>query len=81
MNRRDFLKAGLILLGAPAIVKAENIMRIATHKEILAVSDQALTFEEFRHQMLPNIAKSMELPYEMIAGDYRRSNIKWSNMS
>lgn len=31
MNRRNFIKSGLILLGAPAIIKAENAMKIFVH--------------------------------------------------
>lgn len=77
MNRRDFLKSGIILLGAPAIVKAENIMRIATNKEVLAVNNPAMTYEEFRHQCLVAVARSMGLPYSMLDDDYRRSGVMW----
>ena len=30
MKRRDFLKGSVLILGAPAIVKAENLMKIWT---------------------------------------------------
>lgn len=43
MNRRGFLGAMLGAMAAPAVVKAENLMRIVVPKQdILVVSDQRL---------------------------------------
>ncbi len=35
MNRRGFLQGGLIILGAPAIVRAESLMKVVAPKIIL----------------------------------------------
>lgn len=44
MNRRGFLKTAGIILAAPAIVRAENIMKIWTPPQDIVVPSPALTF-------------------------------------
>lgn len=70
MNRRHFLKVILAACAAPAIVKAESIMRIATPKEMRIVGQAELTFDEFQRQLLHTIAENLDVPYSLMAGDY-----------
>jgi hypothetical protein len=70
MNRRNFLKSGLALVAAPAIVKAENIMRIATPREVQVVADQSLSFDEFVKQIMIATSRAMGIPFEELARDY-----------
>ena len=74
MERRDFLKGMIVAAAAPAIVKAENIMRIATPREVRIVAQESISFEEFKRRMVQSIVDQMGLPYESLAVDFARTS-------
>ena len=76
MDRRQFLKAGLLVITAPAIVRAENIMRVASIAETKMVTEKNISFDEFENQMLRSIAKSFGIPYSMLIGEFKESYIQ-----
>ena len=64
-NRRDLLKGALIIPFAPAIVKAENIMRIFV--------PQIITFDEFYEgTFIPDLVGCGEGLYDKTVGRYTR---------
>lgn len=75
MNRRGFLKAAGIILAAPAIVKAENIMKIWTPpKDIILPENDSLVFvngvlQEPAREFVPSEAGYYTLSYLMKTGD------------
>lgn len=75
MNRRGFLKSAGIILAAPAIVKAENIMKIWTPpKDIILPENDSLVFvngvlQEPARQFVPSDAGYYTVSYHMKAGD------------
>lgn len=70
MNRRSFLKSGLILCAAPAIVKAENIMKV---QPIITPRKVRVANAEFsvraHDQYLDNIAKCFGIPRGFLESD------------
>ena len=71
MNRRSFLKTTGLLVAAPAIVKAENIMKISVATNIDIVRPEHLDFEDFTQALLREIAKGMGVPYKLLARDFQ----------
>lgn len=71
MERREFIKNGIILFAAPAIIKIENLMRIAVPREISLVGSEELSFEEFQREMIRQIAINFQTPTHILTAEYK----------
>lgn len=70
MVRRDFMKAMLAAGVAPAIVRVENIMRVATPAETRIVTREHISREEFERAIVMSVARSFGIPYTFLAADH-----------
>ena len=71
MKRREFIKNGIILFAAPAIIKIENLMKIAVPREMALVGNKDLGFDDFQRQLYWQISKAMQIPFELLIKDTR----------
>lgn len=75
INRRSFIKNGIALLAAPAIVHAENIMKIAVPKEKAIIlhldcpGGEISDFYLFQKMLLEQIAHATRIPYNQLEKD------------
>ena len=75
MKRRYFLKGLLAVSVAKAIVKSENIMRIASSKDVCVVEQKSLTYEQFEREFLTGIANGLRIPYSELVDDFKAKNV------
>ena len=76
MERRKFIRNGIILFAAPAIIKIENLMRIAPLREITVVGNVIETpFDEFMECIIRQIAITCDVPIDLLKKEYK-SGIK-----
>jgi len=71
MERREFIKNGIILFAAPAIVKIENIMRIVVPRESFFEGNNDLSFDDFTQQIMGEISVSLQIPFELLSKEYK----------
>ncbi len=72
MKRREFIRNGIILFAAPAIIKIENLMRIAPLREITVVGNVIETpFDEFMEYMIKQIAIACDVPVDLLKKQYK----------
>lgn len=69
MKRREFIKNGIVLFAAPAIIKIENLMRIGVPKEIDLIEREKLSFEDFQDEIIKQIAISFQIPVHLLKMD------------
>ena len=80
MKRREFIKNGIILFAAPAIIKIENLMRIAVPRELALGESKDLGFDDFQRQLCWQISKAMQIPYELLMKDTKSVTYKSINL-
>ena len=68
MERREFIRNGIILFAAPAIIKIENLMRIGKTKEIIIVGEVISDYDLFMEKITRLIAREMNVPYDILIG-------------
>ncbi|MCK5235835.1 MAG: hypothetical protein KAR06_02525 [Deltaproteobacteria bacterium] len=71
MERREFIRNGIILFAAPTIIKIENLMRISVPREIFLIKCEKLAFEKFQREIIRQIAIDYQVPVHMLTRDYK----------
>lgn len=66
LPRRSLIKGLVSLMAAPAIVKAESLMRLPRPPVDRLLPLVSTSYDEFVERMLREIANSMGLPYDLI---------------
>lgn len=66
MKRREFIKNRIILFAAPAIIKIENLMKLAVPREISVIEIKAEGLDDFVRNIIWEIAKSANIPYDLL---------------
>ena len=71
MERRKFIKIGITTLFIPIIIKIENLIKIATPKEISIAENEDISFNEFQQQILKVIARDLEIPESLLMKEFK----------
>lgn len=74
MNRRTFLKKGLIFLATPAIINVNSLINVSVPVVPCAEILEQDSFEEFQKKILKNILSNMGIPFELLICGYDNTN-------